>query len=178
MSAIGPVQLVAVGFGPDANFEGKVIAELARLERSGTVRLLDLLFVRKEDDGDLVALDIQGEELGAIVGALLGFEFEGDGEAPSGDAGGDGQVASGLTHAQIESIGAALEPGSSAGVMLIEHVWARDLKDAIRGAGGVPIAEGFLTPEVIATVGLELAAMAEALDEEHAAQTDESATGA
>jgi hypothetical protein len=172
MSAIGPVQLVAVGFGPDANFEGEIIAELVRLERTGTVRLLDLLFVRKEDDGDLVALDIQGEDLGAIVGALLGFEFEGDGDGPSEDGAvaGHGTEAFGLGQAQIEGIGASLEPGHAAGVMLIEHVWARDLKAAVRNAGGVPIAEGFLTPETLALVAAEVVAMAEALDEEHEAQ--------
>jgi hypothetical protein len=49
--------------------------------------------------------------------------------------------------------------------MLIEHVWARDLKHAVRDAGGVPLAEGFLTPETVALVGAELLAMGEALDE-------------
>jgi hypothetical protein len=49
--------------------------------------------------------------------------------------------------------------------MLIEHVWARELKKAIRGAGGVPLAEGFLTPESVALVGAEVLAMAGALDE-------------
>jgi hypothetical protein len=165
MSEIGPVQLVAVGFGPDAEFEGKIMAELARLERSGTVRLLDLLFVLKDESGDLVALDYQGEDLGAIVGALLGFEFEGDDAAGRAAEAADGH-AFGLTQAQIEGIGESLEPGHSAGVMLIEHVWARELKEAVRGAGGVPIAEGFLTPETVALVGAELVAMAEAVSEE------------
>lgn len=164
MSKIGPVQLVAVGFGPEAEFEGRVMAELARLEQTGTVRLLDLLFVLKEADGDLVALDYQGEELGAIVGALLGFEFEGDGGGAEERAS-DGH-AFGLTKEQIEGIGESLETGHSAGLMLIEHVWARELKDAIRDAGGVPIAEGFLTPEAVALVGAELVAMAEAVAEE------------
>src|SRR5829696_8106577 len=78
---IGPVQLVAIGFSPDANFEGRIIDELQRLERHETIRILDLLFVGKHPEtGDLLALDYQGEELGAIVGALLGFEFDDDGE--------------------------------------------------------------------------------------------------
>jgi Family of unknown function (DUF6325) len=164
MTEIGPVQFVAVGFGPEAEFEGRIMAELVRLEQSGTVRLLDLLFVQKEEDGDLVALDYQGEDLGAILGALLGFEFEGDGAEPAG--GGDAnEHAFGLTKPQIERFAQELEPGHSAGVMLIEHVWARHLKEAVRDAGGVPLAEGFLTPETVALVGAELLAMAEALDE-------------
>jgi hypothetical protein len=169
MSDIGPVQLVAIGFGPDANFEGKIMAELVRLERVGTIRLLDLLFVKKEDDGDLVALDFQGEDLGGIVGALLGFEFDGDEAAQGAGGKGDGD-AFGINQAQIETIGASLEPGHAAGVMLVEHVWAKDFKDAVRDAGGVPIAEGFLTPETVASVSAELVAMSQAIDEENAEQ--------
>src|SRR5918997_6791765 len=74
---IGPVQLVAIGFPPDAEFEGRIMAELERLQSHETIRILDLLFVGKDaETGDLLALDYQGEELGAIVGALLGFDFE------------------------------------------------------------------------------------------------------
>ena len=163
MTQIGPVQLVAIGFGPEAKFEGRIMAELARLEQSETIRLLDLLFVQKEEDGDLVALDFQGEDLGSIVGALLGFDFEGDG---GGEPAAPAEAhAFGLSREQIEAMGAQLEPGSAAGIVLIEHVWARDFKAAIRDAGGVPIAEGFLTPEAIQAVAPELSAMAEALDE-------------
>jgi hypothetical protein len=49
--------------------------------------------------------------------------------------------------------------------LLIEHVWARDLKRALRDAGGFPLGEGFLTPEAIAAVAAELLAMSEALEE-------------
>src|SRR5215211_4428162 len=74
---IGPVQLVVIGFPPEAEFEGRIMDELERLESHETIRVLDLLFVGKDaETGDLLALDYQGEELGAIVGALLGFEFE------------------------------------------------------------------------------------------------------
>jgi uncharacterized membrane protein len=165
MSEIGPVQMLAVAFDPEAEFEGKIIEELAKLERERTIRILDLLFVHRDaDSGDLLALDYQGEDLGAIVGALLGFEFEGDGEGPDVPGGLAGH-AFGLSKEQIESMAASLDPGSSAGILLIEHVWARDLKRAIRDAGGVPVGEGFLTPEAVASVAGELAAMAEALDE-------------
>jgi uncharacterized membrane protein len=165
MSEIGPVQMLAVAFDPEAEFEGKIIEELAKLERERTIRILDLLFVHRDaDSGDLLALDYQGEDLGAIVGALLGFEFEGDGEGPEVPSGQSGHVF-GLSKEEIESMAASLEPGSSAGILLIEHVWARDLKRAIRDAGGVPIGEGFLTPEAVASVAGELAAMAEVLNE-------------
>jgi len=165
MAEIGPVQLIAVSFPPEANFEGRIMAELGKLEGSGTIRILDLLFVSKDaESGDLLALDYQGEELGAIVGALLGFEFDEESQPPV-LATGDGGHAFGLSREEIEATGESLEPGQSAAFLLVEHVWARDLKRAIRDAGGVPVAEGFLTPEVVAAVGAELAAMAEALDQ-------------
>jgi hypothetical protein len=165
MAEIGPVQLVAFGFGPEAQFEGRIMEELAQLEEQRTIRILDLLFVLKDDETEeLVALDYQGEDLGAIVGALLGFRFDEDGDEAEPDAGVDSH-AFGLTTEQIEAIAGSLEPGHSAAVLLLEHVWARDLKRAIRETGGVPLGEGFLTPETIALVAAELGAMAEAHDE-------------
>jgi uncharacterized membrane protein len=163
---IGPVQLLAIGFGPEAKFEGKIMDELSRLERHETIRILDLLFVGKDaETGDLLALDYQGEELGAIVGALLGFEFEGNGERRAESSQVIWGHAFGLSQREIQDIAASLAPGSSAGFVLIEHVWARELKRAIRDTGGFPLGEGFLTPEALAAVATELAAMSEALEE-------------
>jgi len=165
MGEIGPVQLLAIGFGPDASFEGRILAELGELEKEGTLRVLDLLFVAKEEDGGLVALEHQGEDLGAIIGALLGFEFEGE-EASAGDAPDEvGGHAFGLSRGDIEGIAASLPAGHSAGLLLVEHVWARRFKSAVRDAGGVPLGEGFLTPEVVASVGAELVAMSEEIEE-------------
>ena len=173
---IGPVQLVAIGFPPDAEFEGRIINELERLESHETIRILDLLFVGKDaETGDLIALDYQGEELGAIVGALLGFEFEDDGELEDGSTEGTEGHAFGLSQSEIHDIAGSLRPGSSAGFVLIEHVWARDLKGAIRDAGGFPLGEGFLTPEALAEVATELLAMSEALEE---LETEEASAGA
>jgi uncharacterized membrane protein len=170
---IGPVQLLAVGFEPDARFEGRIMDELANLERHETIRILDLLFVGKDaETGDLLALDYQGEELGAIVGALLGFEFEGEQPPDMSEIEGH---AFGLSEREIQKIAASLHPGSSAGFLLIEHVWARDLKRAIRDAGGFPLGEGFLTPETLAAVATELLAMSEALEE---LETEEAGAGA
>ena len=144
---IGPVQLLAIGFDPDARFEGRIMDELESLERHETIRILDLLFVGKDSEtGDLLALDYQGKELGAIVGALLGFDFEG--EQPSELSEVEGH-AFGLSQKEIQGIAASLHPGDSAGFLLIEHVWARDLKGAIRDAGGFPLGEGLGREETL-----------------------------
>ena len=164
MAEIGPVQMIALAFPPGAKFEGHVIEELAKLDAEHTIRVLDLLFVMNDpESGELVVLDHQEESLGAIVGSLLGFEFE-DMEEHL-EAEGTGDRAFGLTQMDIEGMAGSLEPGQSAGFLLIEHVWARDLKRAIRDLGGVPVGEGFLTPETIRAVEPELAAMADAMHE-------------
>src|ERR687892_1918291 len=104
---IGPVQLVAIGFPPDAGFEGRIMAELESLEGHETIRILDLLFVARDaETGDLLALDYQGEDLGAIVGALLGFGFEDDGGRPGGTTDGSQAHAFGLSQADIHDIAA------------------------------------------------------------------------
>jgi uncharacterized membrane protein len=151
LAEIGPVQLMSVGFQPGANLEGRIADELARLEAERTIRVLDLLFVAKDTDSDaLVVLEHQEENTGAIVGALLGLKLEGEDEHSFG-----------LTAAEIEEMGAALAPGASAGLILIEHVWARGLKSAIRDAGGTSLGDNFLTPETVAAMEPQLAALAQ-----------------
>jgi uncharacterized membrane protein len=166
VTEIGPVQLVSVGFEPNANFEGRIVDELAALEKERTIRILDLLFIARDTDSDeIVVVEHQGtESMGGIVGALLGFEFE---EGPGQDAGGarPDEHSFGFSQADIEQMGAGLEPGGSAGLLLIEHVWARGLRKAVRDAGGRLLGEGFLTPETIAAVEPELAAMSQAIEE-------------
>jgi uncharacterized membrane protein len=164
VTEVGPVQLISVGFEPGANFEGRIVDELAKLEKERTIRILDLLFIARDTDSDeIVVVDHHGtESMGAIVGALLGIELEGETalDADSGD-----EHAFGFTKADIEAMGAGLEPGGAAGLVLIEHVWARRFRKAVRDAGGRLLGEGFLTPETIAAVEPELAAMSAAIEE-------------
>jgi Family of unknown function (DUF6325) len=156
LAHIGPVQLMSVGFEPGANFEGRIADELARLESSGIIRVPDLLFVTRDTDSDeLVVVEHQEESMGAVAGALLGIQLD--------DAGGDSGHAFGVSADEIEEMGAALPHGGSVGLLLIEHVWARGLKNAIRDAGGIPFGNELLTPERIAAVEPQLAAMSEAV---------------
>ena len=156
LAEIGPVQLMSVGFEPGANFEGRIADELAKLQKEGTIRLLDLLFVVRDTDSDeIVVLEHQEETMGAVVGALLGLKLD--------DEQAEGEHAFGMTTTEIEAMGADLPPGGAAGLMLIEHLWAKDLKRAIRDAGGKPLGEQFLTPETVAEMEPQLAAMSEAV---------------
>ena len=158
MTEIGPVQLLSIGFQPGANFEGRIADELARLETGRTIRVLDLLFVARDTDSDeLVVLEHQAESMGAIVGALLGLRI---------DDAGDQERSFGFSQAEIDEMGAGLDPGAAAGLMLIEHVWARDLKRAVRDAGGQMLGNDFLTPEVVAAMEPELAAMSASIEQQ------------
>ena len=155
MTEIGPVQLLNIGFQPGANFEGRIADELAKLGNDRTIRVLDLLFVARDTDSDeLVVLEHQEENMGSVVGAILGLKLD-------DDASGTDEHSFGFTQAEIEEMGQGLEPGGSAGLLLIEHVWARDLKRAIRDAGGTAFSGEFLTPEAVAAVEPKLAALAE-----------------
>jgi hypothetical protein len=157
MTEIGPVQLLNIGFEPGANFEGRIAEELARLESDRTIRVLDLLFIgRDTDSNEIVVLEHQEESMGAIVGALLGLRIDGEQEQ---------EHSFGFSEAEIEQMGAGLDPGGAAGLMLIEHVWARDLKRAVRDAGGRMLSQDFLTPETVAAAEPELAAMSAAIEE-------------
>ena len=81
--AIGPVQLLVVGFG-QGEFHGRIRAELERLRDSDTVRVIDLLAIRKDADGNIERLQLsdlsedEAMELGAIAGALIGLGAGGE----------------------------------------------------------------------------------------------------
>jgi Family of unknown function (DUF6325) len=87
--AIGPVQMLVVGFeGPE--FKGEILEELTRLKDADTIRLIDLVVVKKDDDGTIETLhtsDLTGDEaleFGAVAGALIGLGAAGEEGAEGG----------------------------------------------------------------------------------------------
>jgi len=97
---LGPVQMLVVGFEGD-NFTGEIREELQRLKENDVIRLIDLLFVRKNDDGEIEVLQTsdldqdEAEEFGAIVGALVGFGAGGEEEAELGAIAGAAELEDG-----------------------------------------------------------------------------------
>jgi Family of unknown function (DUF6325) len=157
VTEIGPVQLMSIGFEPGARFEGRIVDELAKLESERTIRILDLLFIARDPESEkLVLLEHQEESMGAIVAAMLGLVLDGEEEQ---------EHSFGFSSDEIADMAAGLDPGAAAGLILIEHVWARDLKRAIRDAGGRPLADALLTPEAVAAVEPKLAAMSDLINE-------------
>jgi hypothetical protein len=163
---IGPLQLLVVGFGPDAEFEGLVLDELERLTARGLIRVIDLRFVAKDGDGGVVALELSGidadeaAEFGAVIDRLMGIAEGAGNESAAVDTAVDRSF--GIGPDQLAEIADDLAPGDSVGILLFEHTWAAELKAAIRTTGGFPIAQGFLTPEAALMVGAEVQAIAEA----------------
>ena len=145
----GPVQILAVGFREGARFEGRIAEQIDLLEQSNTIRVLDFVFLhRDESTGALVRMDFDGQEGEGRVTMLLA------GESTNGDDSADGPAgAFRLSSDDIREVAEALDPGTSAGFIIFEHLWARGLKQAIVETDGVPFAEGFLTPEAVAAIG-------------------------
>lgn len=174
---LGPVQFVAYGFDRIDQFRGQILDELDRLEATGAIRVLDLLLLAKEDNGDLVVLELDDDaadaseggedsgpviEVGDVLATLLGFDLEAGGDG-SGEASGDDTVA-GVSREEILTVADGLEPGTAAGILLVEHRWAIGFRDAIVEAGGAPLLQGFLTPDALALIGAEAVAAASALE--------------
>jgi uncharacterized membrane protein len=152
--SLGPVQLLVVGFdGPD--FSGDVLAELERLREGEVVRVIDLLVVHKGADGAVRRLrhsDFsagEAEGVGAVVGALIGLGAPGDSE------GADARASDHLpAEEEFWSLDEAIPNDSAAAIALVEHRWAIGTRDAIRAAGGVPIAEAWIHPADLVAAGL------------------------
>ncbi|MCX4585916.1 DUF6325 family protein [Streptomyces sp. NBC_01481] len=120
---MGPVDYVVVEF-PGNRMTGEGFPILLDLVERGIIRILDLLFIRKDSDGSVAALDLKdfGDEVDLTV-------FEG---ASSGLLGQD----------DIQEAANALEPNSSAGILIYENVWAAPFARAMRRSGGQLVASG------------------------------------
>jgi uncharacterized membrane protein len=116
--AYGPAELIVVRF-PGNQFKGEIAPALGDLIDSGTIRLIDLLFLMKDADGSVTFL-----EAGEVFpdGPLDGIVAESD--------------AGLISDEDVEDIAPELEPNSSAAVMLFEHLWAAEFTQALRNAGG------------------------------------------
>ena len=127
--SIGPVEYLILGF-PGNNFTGQIVPELAKLIDSGLVRIIDLTFITKDAAGhvDVVEYDAV-EELAAFAGL-------------------DAEVGGILTDEDVAYAAQALEPNSSAALLIWEDTWATPFAVAVRNANGV-ILEGARIPREI-----------------------------
>jgi hypothetical protein len=132
---LGPVDYLVVEFPADkANFSGEMARELSALIDRGVVRVLDLILLKKELDGSVEGFE--SHDFGDVdLGGLRELETE---------------LALLLAEEDVESIGAALEPGSVAAVLVWENVWAAPFGSAVRRSGGQLVASGRIPIQALA----------------------------
>ncbi|MET9272100.1 hypothetical protein [Kribbella sp. NPDC003557] len=171
--AIGPVQLVVLGFN-HPNFHGEIIEELERLRETDAIRVIDALAVHKDAEGEMqvahlsnLTLD-EAVELGSKIGALIGLGIEGEKGIEEGAEAGAEAAADGFEVFDEEDAWDVLEEipnDSAAALVLLEHHWAVPLRDAVMRAGGFRLADGFISPMDLVGIGLIEAAEAKELHE-------------
>src|SRR3954470_7809753 len=136
--AIGPVQLIVVGFG-HPEFHGEIIAELERLRASDTVRVIDALAVHKDAAGEIEVAHLsnltkdEAVELGSKVAALIGLGIDGEEGMAAGAEAGAAAAAEGVSVFSDDDAWDILEEipnDSAAALVLLEHHWAVPLRDA------------------------------------------------
>ncbi|HJX08766.1 MAG TPA: DUF6325 family protein [Actinomycetota bacterium] len=118
--SIGPVEYMIVAF-PGNEFKGEILPELARLQDTKTIRIIDLAIVVKDENGKAEALEVTDldSEFGKALSTLLGNESGGL-----------------LNTDDLMAAADELENNSSAALLVWEDVWATNLRDAIVNAGG------------------------------------------
>ncbi len=145
MDEIGPVDYLIVAF-PGSQFQGEILPALADLVDAGTVRIIDLAFVTKDDDGSTAALELGqlAPDMQAAF-AKLGVEVSGL-----------------FNEDDLQAAADELDPGSSAALLVWENVWARRTAQAIRDAGGVVLDFDRLPHDVVQAAREYVLAAAEA----------------
>ena len=130
--SIGPVEYIAIAF-PGNKFSGEIIPAIQKLQESGTIRVLDLVIITKNADGNVAAIELSDAdaEQRAVLD-VLGIERKNL-----------------LGEEDFEDIGAALDPNTTAGLMIWENVWAAEFAKSLRNANGILIANGRIPAELI-----------------------------
>jgi hypothetical protein len=141
-------QLLVYGFGSDADFEGRLLGALQRMESGGTLRVVDVLFLHSDaETGELSAIGVRGGGAGRTVVPLLDFRLDSAARRRA--------TRKTFGDAAVERLAGTLSPGSALAAVLVEHVWAGALEEAVSRTGGRQLASEFvdataLEPELLA----------------------------
>jgi uncharacterized membrane protein len=162
--AMGPVQMLVLGFA-EPNFTGKIAAELDRLRQLEFIKIVDALVVNKDENGDITALQVtdltegEAQELGEIAGALIGFGYGTEEAVEAGAELGAEAMADGHLIPEEDAwyVADSIPNGSAAAIVLLEHLWAIPLRNAIVDAGGIALADEWIHPKDLIAVGVAAA---------------------
>ena len=132
LDQLGPVDYIVVEFPAGASsFTGEMASELVALVESGTIRVIDALVLVKDGDGSVQAMELSDV---TDLGPLQQIEAE---------------LAELLAEDDVVHLAAAMEPGSTAGVLIWENLWAAPFASAARRSGGQLIADGRIPIQAI-----------------------------
>ena len=132
LDELGPVDFLVIEFPEgQSNFTGEIAEELLNLVEAGTIRLIDAIILTKDDDGTVDALELSDA---GDLGALVELEAE---------------LAELLAADDVVNLAHAMDPGSIAGVIVYENLWAAPFAAAARRAGGQLIANGRIPIQAI-----------------------------
>jgi hypothetical protein len=151
-------QLLIYRFPPGADFEGRLVGAMERIESGGALKILEALFVASDPETrEPVAIDLMGEGGAGIVAPLVSFRFEAAERERATKRAMDPNRG-GLAPDTLRELGSALEPGAAIVAMLVDHAWARALEDAVSRTGGTALAREFVDAKRLAELGPDLLA--------------------
>jgi hypothetical protein len=138
---LGPVDYVVLGFKGN-NFDGSIMKELSAAVNSKVIRVLDLVFIMKDREGKVIEgeFEDQSEDLKQTFG-----DFSRADDMPI------------LSDSDVDKIAQHMDKDTAAGVLVVEHLWAKGLKKALIDAGGFLVADGRVHPEAMEAAMSELA---------------------
>jgi hypothetical protein len=139
---LGPVDYIVVGFNGN-RFDGSALKEITSAVDKGIIRVIDLLFVIKDKDGNVVDGEYEDQSK-EVQDMLTDIRYIANDGMPL------------MTEADIANIGEQMPNETGAGVLVLEHLWAKGLKKALMDAGGFLVADGRIHPEAIETAMKEL----------------------
>ena len=178
---VGPLQLLIVGFDDD-QYKKDIIRELAKVRQKGVIRLLDLLYVIKHEDGTIEAqettqlTDDEKREYGNVIRGLIETYIR-DTDSLEGqemlESFRTARTDFGLDDEELQEVTASIPNGKSAFLVLFEHRWAVALKEKLIEAGAEVLAQGLISPESLTTVTNDLSAVIAAAEKMEAAAFEE-----
>jgi len=137
---LGPIEVLVIAF-PENNFTGAIVPELRRLVENDIIAVVDGVFATKDADGNAAFVEFAELDPNSDAAVLSDLMARVDGLVSDED---------------VESFTAALEPNSSAAILVFEHTWAKPFRDAVVDAGGILAANvripGAVVEEILATV--------------------------
>ena len=139
---LGALEYVVIGFRDNEHFTGRIADELGKISKRGVIRIVDIVFVAKAEDGEIAIIEADGLDQKAFEALKPALEDH----------------MGLLTAEDVATLAMEIPAGTSALMVMFEHRWAEHLKDAIKDAGGFLVARETILPEVVAAISAEIEA--------------------